>query len=163
MELLLRCAADAVARRTAEIAERHRLISEYGPDRPVLNLAHATYTASLPGEVAINDVFLYAMMWRGDELDEEPVVRSIQRRDYGAIAVNRTLLSSIREPFAGKRWMRVMNAAAAYYPCRARSAEVVLFFPPGACKRRASATNDAAEPVRGSSTRAVPPLSTGKD
>ncbi|MGK2961464.1 MAG: hypothetical protein ACSLFK_04865 [Gemmatimonadaceae bacterium] len=121
--------------RQSAIAERRHVLAPLGDTPRLLNLAHAHYTSTLPGEVSLPDVFLYATMWRTDQLDEDPVVRSIRRRYYDAIVTTNYLLTTTDEPFVGDSWNRVREAAVAHYPCRKLTSGAVLMFPAGECDR----------------------------
>jgi hypothetical protein len=123
----------AAAARIAHIAEGRRLLAESGPRPEVLNLAHAQHTWWLPGRVAMHDVYLYALMWRDGTLDEEPVVRSILRRDYTAIITTEVLLGGQYDAFAGASWNRVTEAALTAYPCRKTVEGFVLLLPREKC------------------------------
>ncbi len=125
--------AAAAAAKPTDIAEGRRLLTESGPRPEVLNLAHALHTWWLPGKVSMPDVYLYALMWRDGTLDEEPVVRSIQRRDYAAIITTEVLLGGEYEPFAGASWNRVTEAARGAYQCRKSGAGFVFLLPREEC------------------------------
>ena len=72
-----------------------RITALGGPNPKVLNLYSASITGAFPGEVHLNDPFLYALLWQAGKLDPERVFAAIRERTYDLVIVPPDMLSGV--------------------------------------------------------------------
>ncbi|MGH7151229.1 MAG: hypothetical protein ACREIU_11040, partial [Planctomycetota bacterium] len=76
---------------TALRSERERLARDLRPGGSrILNLHSARYTYLLPEPAAVNDPFLYLLLWRAGTLDAAPLHRALREHAFDRVLVPRT-------------------------------------------------------------------------
>jgi hypothetical protein len=124
-------AAESEARVRANVA-RNNAIRAIRENPRILNLAAATLTGDLPGDVSVNDPYLYLLVWQYERLPEGALVRCLNERYYDIVIVpNDFGADSLWDQADGQRVQRIVKAVAENYPERRQGPDVTFLLPRG--------------------------------
>ena len=98
--------------RLKTIATRNVEFGRTTQDSHILNLAVATLGAELPGQVSVNDPWLYLLLWNSGKLPETTLVRGLNERYYDAVVIP-TDCGSITYPCASRIRCALWDCATA--------------------------------------------------